>query len=272
MKREDLIRRLENTEPPQAELPGCQQRLKTALLQADYLHRRQRGAATLELAKSILKGAKDAMIRSLISRQPVWKTATVAVLAVALVLGLSLTIPPLTTDSVYAQAAEIAQNSPEVLTAVGEVGEIQVIDVSETEGTVIAQGENGSVMAKVNLETREVTEMVNLTIDEQAAIEIAEADARVQALLDDGATIGGVSTMYIQGVTGNVATGEFEEFCEAWVTVEIAGSDGTTYAARVDLDAGEVVSITQTAETEAIPIPEAGTGAETIPDPAVDGS
>ena len=36
MKREDLIKRLEDAEPPQAELPGCQQRLKTALLQEKY--------------------------------------------------------------------------------------------------------------------------------------------------------------------------------------------------------------------------------------------
>ena len=270
MKREDLIKRLEDTEPPQAELPGYQQRLKTALLNADYLHREQRGVTILELAKSILKGAKDTMIKSLISRQPVWKTATVAVLAVALVLGLSFAIPSLTADSVYVQAEEIAKNSPEVLTAVGEVGDIQVIDISDMEGTVIAQGENGSALAKINLASGEVTEVVNFNIDEQAAIEIAEADAGVQELLDAGATISGVSTMYMQGVAGNVATGEFEAFCEARVMVEIIGSDGTNYAAHIDLDTGRVTGITETAETDALLIP--ASGIESVPDPLVDGS
>lgn len=270
MKEEELIKKLENTELPNIELQSHQRRLKMALLDAGYLNKRQHGLTILELAKSKLKGVKDTMIRGLISRQPVWKTATVSVLALALVLGLSLTIPSLGADSVYAQAAEIAKNSPEVLTAVGEVNEIQVIDISEIEGTVIVDGETDTVMAKVNLETGEVTEVVRFVIDDQAAIEIAEADSRVQALLDAGATISGVSTVYMQGVSGNVATGEFEEFCEARVTVEIVDSENI-YSAHIDMSAGKVTSITQVS-IDSISTDPPEVDVEVVPDPAVDGS
>jgi hypothetical protein len=252
MKREDLIKKLEDTESPQAELPSYQQRLKTALLQADYLHRRQREV-------TILKVAKDAIMRSLISRQPVWKTATIAVLVVALILGLSFAISSLSGDSVYAQAEEIAKNSPEVLTIVGKVGEVQVIEISEIEGTVIAQGENGSALAKVNLETREVTDIVSFADSRAAAIEIAKADPCVQALLDTGAIISEASctfAVYLWTFTGDAATGEPEldpelgELLEAWVIVKIVDSENV-YSAHVDLIEGKVTSIEITSVTAA---------------------
>ena len=277
MKREDLIQKLEDTEPPQAELPGYQKRLKMALLQADYLHRRQPGATILELAKSILEGAKDAMIKSLLSRQPVWKTATVAVLAVALVLGLSFAIPPLGGDSVYAQAEEIANNSDEVRQRLGPDGEIQVvkvIDMADNKGTVYARGELGIVSFGVDLDTNEVTDVVTLLEltpeGEQSAIDIVKADAEVQALLDDGAVIGEVSTMFVCGATCNVATGVVEEFYEALVTVEIIGSDAT-YTAQVDLAAGEMKRLTEMPPAGTPDTPPA-TGEYFVPDPDIDGS
>ena len=246
MKEEDLIKKLENIELPDIKLQGHQRRLRMALLDAGYL-KRQRKDIIPGLITYKIKGVKDTMMKRLISQQPVWKTVTVAAAAVALILGLNLGGASLSMKSDYAQAQEIAENSTvvyEVLGADGEEIEVTVIDIEDYMGTVMAQSGNNSVLAKINLETEEVTEVTNLVVDEQAAIEIAKADPRVKALLDAGATISGVSTMYVHGVTGNVATGEIEEFSEALVTVQIVGSE-SIHEARIDLNERKVTSLTE---------------------------
>jgi len=246
MKEEDLIKKLENVELPDIKLQGHQRRLRMALLDAGYL-RQQREDTVLKRAKLKLKGIKDTMIRGLVSRQPVWKTVTVAVTAVALILGLSLGVPSLTTESVYVQAQEIVENSPvvyEILGADGEEIEVTVIDIEDYVGTVMVQSGDNSVLAKINLETEEVTEVANLVVDDQAVIDNAKADPRVKELLNGGATISGVSTMYVHGFTGNVATSEIAEFSEALVMVHIVGSE-MVYDARIDLATGKVVNLTE---------------------------
>lgn len=252
MKEDDLIKKLENTELPDIRLQGHQRRLRMALLEHGY-RRRQREVAVFDLVKSIFKGVKDTMIKGLISRQPVWKTATVGILALALVLGLSLTIPSLSTESAYAQAEEIVQNSPEVHEVLGPDGEIQVvrIDIEDLTGTgeVIANGEAGSVLARVDLKANKVTEMTSFVVDDQRAIEIAEADPKVKELLDSGATIGEVSTMCVYGVMGNVATGETEDISETLVMVNINGAEDS-YIAYIDLAEGKVERLLKTVSME----------------------
>ena len=256
MKEEELIKKLENVELPRIELQSHRCRLRMALLDAGYLQR-QREVAILELAKSKAKGVKDTMIRGLVSRQPIWKTATVSMLAVALVLGLSLTIPSLSTESVYAQAAEIAQNSPELQAALGdgEVQVVKVIKVVDGKGTVIAKGETGVLTAEVDLKTKEVTVTTPVLTPEQTiarnqeAIDIAKADPRVKELLDMGATIGGdtgkVSFMYSFGSRMNAETGEVEDFSETLMGVEIEWVE-KNYVAYVDLTEGMVVRLIET--------------------------
>ena len=246
MREEELIKKLENVELPRIELQSHRCRLRMALFNAGYLQR-QRGVAILELAKSKIKGGIDLMIRGLVSRQPIWKTAVASVLALALVIGLSLTIPSLSTESVYAQAADIAQNSPQVRAALGdgEVQVVKVIKVVDNKGTVICQGELGVITTEVDLETKEVTvvSMPELTeAGEEEAIDIAKADPRVKELLDRGATIGKVSPMYSFGTRVNPETGEIEEFSEELVRVEITLGE-TIWIAHVDLAEGKVVRL-----------------------------
>jgi len=246
MKEEELIKKLESVELPEIELQSHRRRLRTALLNASY-SQRQREVAILELAKSKVKGGIDIMIRGLVSRQPVWKTAVVSILALALVLGLSLTVPSLSTDSAYAQAAEIAQNSPQVRAALGDgdVQVVKVIKVVDDKGTVICRGEIGVVTAEVDLKTKEVTvvSMPELTeADEAEAINIAKADPRVKDLLDQGATISMVSPMYSFGTRVNPETGEIEEFSEELVRVETTLGE-TIWVAHVDLAEGKVVRL-----------------------------
>jgi hypothetical protein len=257
MKEEDLIKKLENIELPDIKLQSHQRRLRKALLDADYLKKRQ-GIIILKLAKSKLIGVKDTMIRGLISRQPVWKTATVSILALALVLGLSLTISALTTESVYAQASEIVRNSQEVQTALGG-GEVEVvrIDLRDAAGKVIAKGEAGAVLAEVDLNSNMVTGVVTIMVDEQIAIDIAKADPGVKELLDLGATIDEVKTMYVCGEMGNVATGEIDNFSETRVMVEIKGNE-KSYTAHIDLAEGKVTRLTETSLDASLTEPQEG--------------
>lgn len=247
MREEELIKKLESVKLPEIELQSHRRRLKMALLNAGYLQR-QREVAILELAKSKVKGGIDTMIRGLVSRQPVWKTAVVSVLALALVIGLSLTIPSLSTKSAYAQAAEIAQNSPQVRAALGD-GEVQVVrvEVVGDKGTVICQGEMGVVTSEVDLKSKKVT-VTHFArkwaeADKQKASDIAKADPRVQELLNKGASITNkVADIYFSGTRINAETGKMEEFTEELVGVEITLGE-TIWLAEVDLAEGKVVRL-----------------------------
>jgi len=243
MKEEELIRKLENVELPDIKLQSHQRRLRMALLDAGYL-KRQRGITILELAKSKIKGVKDMMIKGLVSRQPIWKTAVFGMLALILVIGLSLTILSPANDSAY--AADIVKNSPEVKAVLGD-GEVEVVKVIVVDGraTVIAKGENGVVKAEVNLKTKDVTEVDKIpepTAEvKQEAIGIAKADPQVKELLDMGAMIITVSPTWYYGMM-NLETGEIEEVSETFVKVEIEGTE-INYTALVDLSEGKMVKL-----------------------------
>ena len=246
MKEEELIKKLESVELPEIELQSHRRRLRMALLNAGYLQR-QREVTIWSLAK--LKGVKDIMTRSLVLRQPVWRTALAGVLAIALIVGLAIALPSLTGQSSEALAADIAENSPQVWAALGG-GEVtvKVIKLVDDKGTVLCIGELGIVTAEVDLKTKGVTEVVlmpELTgADEQRAIDIAKADPRVKELLDKGAMIGRVSPMYSFETRMNVETGEMEEFSKtlARVAIELGGKN---WAAEVDLTEGKVVSLVE---------------------------
>jgi len=243
MTEEDLIRKLEKVELPDIKLQGHQRRLRMALLDAGH-RKRQSGVTILELVRSKIKEVKVTIMRGLVSRQPIWKTAVLGMLALVMVIGLSLTIPSLSNESAY--AADIVQNSPKVQVVLGD-GEVVVIKVIVIDGTatVIAKGKKGIVKADVDLKTRAVTDvekMATTTAEgKQEATDIAKADPRVKELLDTGAMISMVSPTWYYGMM-NVETGEIEEVSEIFVKVVIAGVE-SKYVAYVDLTEGKVVKL-----------------------------
>ena len=200
------------------------------------------------LAKSKLGGGKDIVMKGLVSRQPVWKTAMISVLAVALIAGLSLGLLLHDGQSAEALAEGIAEKDPQVQLALGgEVKAVKVVRIVDDKGIVICEGEMGQlVTAEVDLEAEKVIEVVTMPelteADEQEAVNIAKADPRVQELLDQGATIGNVSPMYSFGMRVNSETGEIEEFSGALVRVEIELGD-KIWVANVDLAEGKVVRL-----------------------------
>lgn len=267
MKEEELIKKLESVRLPEIELESHRRRLKMALLDAGYL-KRQREVAILELAKSKVKGGIDTMIRGLVSRQPVWKTALASVLAIALITGLAITLPGLTGQSPEALAAEIARHSPQVQAALGgeKVQAVKVIKVVDDKGTVIAQGEMGVVIAQVDLKLKKVTEvsMPQLTeAEKEKAISIAKADPRVQEILAQGATIYKVSAMFHFGARVT-ETGKVEEFSGVLARVAIAFDPSDVHrkhwSVHVDLNEGKVVHIITKEPAETKSGPEGGVG------------
>ena len=204
MKEEELIKKLESAKLPEIELQSHRRRLKMALLDAGYLKKR-RGVSIMELTKSKLKGATDIAARGLTSPRPVWKTALASVLAIALIVGLSIGLPSLMGQSPEVLAAEIAQNSPEVIASLGgdEVETVKVLNIKDNMATVIVESRMGGIVtALVDLHTKIVTQAVGgpqLTDEEkEKALNIFTADPRVPASTHTPSIIDLVLPMYVQ--------------------------------------------------------------------------
>lgn len=153
------------------------------------------------------------MMRVLVSRQPIWKTAIVSVLALTLVIGLSLTILSLSTES--AHAADITKNKPKIKSAFNDGDITKAVKITE----LTAEGK-------------------------QEAIDIAKANPRIKELLDMGTMISKVSPMFSYSMI-NVETGEIVEISDTFVKVVIRGVE-TNYVAYVNLSEGKVVKLIDT--------------------------
>ncbi|MBN2238356.1 MAG: hypothetical protein JW712_01160 [Dehalococcoidales bacterium] len=268
MKEEKIVHQLRDVQLPDIKTISYERRLRMTLLEYGYL--KVQKADTPQKEKITFKGVictmKETVSKGLQSRQPVWLTATVSMLIMGLVLTLSLTLP-FNSKSVYAETEKLAQEAVEVKEALGG-GEIQIvrIDIGEETGKVLAKGRQGSVLAEVDLDTKQITGVTKLVVDEQAAIKIAKEDSRVKELLDSGAVIGEVSTMNIGGVMGNVATGETEVFSEALVMVEILHGN-KTYVAQVGFPEAKLVQFYETIPMDSVEPPPGISESFSVPDP-----
>ena len=247
MREEELIKKLKTIDLPEIELQSHRRRLKTALLQSQYFEEHPGKAAVL---KSKVKGGIN-MLKGLISWRPVWKPALVSTLALALIIGSALFVPSPFGPSPEVLAADIAQNSPEVIAALGgdEVETLKVVSIKDDMATVIVEGKMGRIVtALVDLHTRIVTEAVGgpqLTDEEkEKALSIVKADPRVRELLDKGAVIDMVLPMYVHASGINQETGEIEDISETWAQVWINLGD-KQWGAQVDLIRGKVVMLAE---------------------------
>jgi hypothetical protein len=249
MNKEELIKKLKSAELPKIELQSHRRQLRIALLNADYSERQPEGTIS-DSMKSRVKGGIERMMKGLVSPQPVWKTALVTTLAVALAFGLAIGLPPLMGQSPELLAREIAQNSPDVIAALGgdEVETVRILSIQDNMATVIVEGKMGAVVnALVDLYTKVVTQAVvgpQLTDEEkEQALSIATADPRVQELLDRGAVIDLVLPMYVTFSGVNQETGEIEEITETWAQMWI-NLGNRQWGVQIDLIRGKVVSVT----------------------------
>jgi hypothetical protein len=249
MKKEELIKRLESVELPKIELQSHRRRLRLALLNADYPER-QREVSILDLTKSKIRGGMEKMLEGLVAPRPVWKTALITAIAIALAFGLAIGLPSLIGQSPELLAAEIAQNSPDVIAALGgdEVETVKVLSIDDNMATIIVEGKMGGIVnALVDLYTKVVTQAVSgpqLTDEEkEKAIDIVTADPKVQELLDRGAVIDLVLPMYVTFSGINQETGEVEEITETWAQMWI-NLGNRQWGVQVDLIRDRVVNVT----------------------------
>jgi len=244
MKDKDLIKKLENVELPEVELPSHQRRLKMALLESGYLRKRQ-SATVLERVINKIRGGIDTIMGIFVSRRPVWQAVLASVLAIALITALSITLPSLFGQSDKALAAEITQNSSEVLAALGgdEISEVDVIEIKDGMATVIVHGTLGiTVTVEVDLLTEIVTEVIGgpqLTDEEkEKALDILNADPRVQALFAQGAVIHSLLPIELTLIAAETGEEVTETWAQAWINL-----GDKQYGAQVDLIRERVVSL-----------------------------
>jgi hypothetical protein len=270
MKEEELIKKLEKVELPRTELESHRHRLRMAVLNAGHLLNEQPRVTTLALAKFRVSRGMDMIRRGLVSRQPVWKTALVCILTVALITGLAIRLPLLVGQSPEALAASIVRKSPEVRAALVvkpiEAGQVEVhsvavglvgVELIEEDGDnvrVLVRGEWGRyAVADVNLGAKEVIcvyKFPEFSDEEKArAIEIVRADPKVQELLDKGGKIYTVIPLAISDADGAIIFKLDDE--EGEIAVEggrilpaaVIVVDNQTWLVFVDIDEGEVVRI-----------------------------
>jgi hypothetical protein len=192
MKSEDLIKKLEDTKPPDAELPGYKEQLKMALLEGAYPVRgKDRGITGL---------LKDAFT----PKRKVWQTALAGTLTIALIASLGVVLPQFLREDSTALAKELALNDPEVQALIGneelEEDDIEVLDSVDSTGyasVFIRVDADSYIVANVfmgipgaeEVEAIE-TEMIPVTdAKKQEIIDIASTDPEIKALLDQGAFI-----------------------------------------------------------------------------------
>ncbi len=146
------------------------------------------------------------MLKELMFRQPKWRTATVGMLLLALIVALSITIPLLGGDSNIALAAEqIARDSETfgfVTRGEGDLTLIEVVEQDDDQATVTFATETGKHMTfHVDLNLKKVIE-INKWIgindggyrpedkmEKPEAIRIARTDPMVQEFMAEGPVI-----------------------------------------------------------------------------------
>jgi len=255
MKEEDLINKLESTQLPEVELPSHKSRLKMALL--------KRGHSNNALEMPRVKRGIIALKSIFISKQPVWLTALVSVLVIALLVGLPITLPLLAAQSDTANAKEIVLNNIDevILEALGseEITELHVVHNKDNIATVLLAGDSPvfKVMVDVDLSAREIIEVYILPSEEflqptgsgmtdeekDKILKILNTNPDIKALFDEGAVLApemittSVSVGIIDDDTGLItAEGVPDEEVKLWI---ILGDK--RYFAHIDLIREEIL-------------------------------
>ena len=264
MKEEDLINKLENVELPEVELPSHKSQLKMALLKRWY------SANIPEMPR--IKRWMIALKSIFLSKQPVWRTALVGILVMALAVGLLIVLPPNTTPASAELTDEslalyIAQNSDILIEAAGgeeeaKINEINITYIDDKNAQVQISGTSPSDLAThTTLPSWRVTIKVDLAeeriksyhfnrdhlneAEKERIDEVLKADPRTKALLDEGATICYEGNWGYMGVTStgyfvlNEDTGEIKlEARKHLITGLELGDD--YYEAQLELVEGVV--------------------------------
>jgi len=221
--------------------------------------------ASPDISKSTLLKIKTTKALPAISYRR-WLRPAGAAVAIVVVIAILLVTQPWVMKSPEAMAASIVRSSPEVQAALNgeEIEEVEVttrvVDEENNVLMTLVRTEGRVVAAQVNLDTKQVTEIIRVDVpnfqpgDEQKAIDIAGADPRVQELLAQGGVISEVHlgrSIDITQVIGpdGVTRKEGIVIPMALLTIELGGKDWNVV---VNPQEGKVVSIGQSQPSAAM--------------------
>lgn len=194
------------------------------------------------------KASSRSWLANLFTRRPVWKPVALGALAIIIVVGLVVALPPMFGKDAEALAVDIALNSPEVISALNDdtVESARVIESTGDIVTVEVTGINGTHLdVTVDLSTKTVMEVVigpaqNFTDDEvEKVILILQSDDTIKALLEQGAIIQSMYNYSLKMKPAMLGEGT-GEIIEKKVHVTIALGD-KLYLADIELISGQLL-------------------------------
>ncbi len=203
MKKEMLIRRLENVEIPELLIAGHREKLRSVLIDSAAGMRQPLEAAWQDEGfAGTMKRVFDWL------RVPAWRAAAASGLALFVVAAVLATVFYIVSPSPSVIAADVVKRDPAIQQRLTGTGEIIIVRVDVRDGmasVVCCRGAGDFIEADVDINVRTVVQtrryeglfMPELPREEQdRAIRIASSDPRVKALMDDGAKTGRVFPVF----------------------------------------------------------------------------
>jgi hypothetical protein len=244
MKKEMLIRKLEDAGIPELLIAGHRERLRVVLMEGNVSVRQPlKAAGQAGGFMGTLREALDWL------RAPAWRAAAASGLAIFAVAAVLSTVFYVAGPSPAVIAADVVKNDAAIQQRLTGTGEIIIVRVDVRDGmasVVCCRGMGDFIEADVDINVRTVVQtrryeglfMPELPREDQdKAIQIASADARVKALMDKGAKTGRVfpifsSISHMSVVNGNILK-VTPAASQAVVPVLF---DGKTWLVQVDLE------------------------------------
>ena len=203
MKKEMLIRRLENVEIPELLIAGHREKLKSVLIDgAAGMRQPLKAESQADRFADTVRKAFDWL------RVPAWRAAAASGLALFVVAAALATVFYIVSPSPSVIAADVVKRDPAIQQRLTGTGEIIIVRVDVRDGmasVVCCRGAGDFIEAEVDINVRTVVQtrryeglfMPELPREEQdRAIRIASSDPRVKALMDDGAKTGRVFPVF----------------------------------------------------------------------------
>lgn len=202
MKKEDLIRRLEQAEVPELHIAGHRKRLKQALMEGYSINQPETAMVYHEIPHSWWGSFLNWL------RGPVWRPALASILSVIMLAGMLAGAFYLASPSPSVIAADVVRNDPSIQKKLSGSGEIIIVQVEVRDRVakvVCGRGIGDFIEADVDIAgrtivtTRRFEGLFMAELDPKAhenAINIALLDSRVKPILAKGATIGRVFPVF----------------------------------------------------------------------------
>ena len=203
MKKEMLIRSLENAEIPVLLIAGHREKLKSVLIEGNAGMRQPlKASSQADDFSGTVRKAFDWL------RAPAWRAAAASGLALFAVAAVLATVFYIVSPSPSVIAADVVKRDPAIQQRLTGTGEIIIVRVDVRDGmasVICCRGVGDFIEADVDINVRTVVQtrryeglfMPELPREEQdRAIQIASSDPRVKALMDDGAKTGRVFPVF----------------------------------------------------------------------------